>query len=122
MNFRSGVLLAVVLAVVSACGPNPQPSPSPTEEPYTGVGVVCFSAQANLTSCAGQSVNPSFSAGQTVHLYADIEFYPGNFINLGTEAVGSSSFWGGFFGAVPVGHGWSYSLGSASGQPDLQPG
>ena len=121
MKFR-GVVLVVAVLVVAACGLNPQPSPSPTKPPYSGVGRICFSPQADLTSCAGQSENPSFSAGQTVHLYADIDFYPGNFLYVGTEAVNASRVWGGFWGPVPTGHGWSYSLGIASGQPDLQLG
>jgi hypothetical protein len=57
-----------------------------------------------------------------VYLYADIDFYPGNYIYVGTVAGGALSVSGGFFGPVPVGHGWSHSLGLASGQPDLQPG
>jgi hypothetical protein len=117
-----GVVLTVAVLVAAACGPNPQPLPSPTKPPYAGVGRICFSPQADLTSCAGQSENASFSAGQTVHLYADIDFYPGNFIYLGTKAVNASGTWGGFWGPVPPGHGWTYSLGIASGQPDLQLG
>lgn len=119
MKFRGAILIVAML--VAACGLNPQPSPSPTS-PYSGVGRICFSAQADLTSCAGRSDSPSFSADQTVHLFADIDFYPGNFIYLGSNAVGGSATWGGFWGPVPVGHGWSYSLGIALDQPEVQAG
>ena len=121
MNFRVVVLMVAALAV-AACGLTSQPSPSPTKPLYAGVGRICFSTQADLTSCAGQSENPSFSAGQTVYLFADIDFNPGNFIYVGTQAVNASSVWGGFWGPVPAGHGWSYKLGIASDQPDLEPG
>jgi len=121
MKFRGVVAVTAVLVVVAACALNPQLSPSPTS-PYSGVGRICFSAQANPTSCVGQSDSASFSASQTVYLFADIDFYPGNFIYVGTQAVNASSVWGGFWGPVPAGHGWSYKLGIASDQPDLEPG
>jgi hypothetical protein len=120
MKFRGVVAVTAVLVVVAACALNPQPSPSPTS-PYSGVGRICFSTQANPTSCAGESDSPSFSASQTVYLFADIDFYPGNFIFLGGNAAGGPT-WGGFWGPVPVGHGWSYRLGAASDQPEVKPG
>ena len=121
MKLRDLVAMAAVPVVVAACGLNSQPSPNPTKPPYSGVGRICFSDQANPISCAGQSDSASFSTSQTVYLFADIDFYPGNFIFLGGNAAGGPT-WGGFWGPVPVGHGWSYRLGAASDQPEVKPG